>query len=147
MKLRVGDKARDFTAQDQNGQGYSLKEYAGQWLLLYFYPKDFTPGCTTEACAMRDNFSELKKHCQVVGVSADSVVSHKKFRVKHELPFTLLADPKREMIKSYGANGLVFPKRVSFLIDPGGIIRRIYSPVKPADHASQVLADLKELAA
>ncbi len=145
MKLRKGDKARDFTAQDQNGQSHSLQDYANQWLLLYFYPKDFTPGCTAEACALRDNFSELKKHCQVVGVSADSAVSHKKFQAKYDLPFTLLADPQRKLIKSYGANGIIFSRRVSFLIDPQSKIRKIYNQVKPAEHATQVLEDLRSL--
>jgi len=145
MKLKENDKAPDFVAQDQNGQSHSLQDYANQWLFLYFYPKDFTSGCTAEACALRDNFSELKKYCQVVGVSADSAASHKKFQAKHELPFTLLADLGREMMKSYGANGIIFPKRVSFLIDPRGIVRKIYSPVKPAEHALQVLKYFQSL--
>jgi peroxiredoxin Q/BCP len=145
MKLKEGDKAPLFNALDQSGQLKSLNDYAGQWLLLYFYPKDFTAGCTAEACALRDNFSELKKYCTIVGVSADSAASHKKFQAKHELPFTLLADPKRELIKSYGANGIIFPKRVSFLIDPQSKIRKIYNQVKPAEHATQVLNYFRSL--
>lgn len=145
MNLKQGDKAPDFTASDQNGQTRILSDYQGHWLLLYFYPKDFTSGCTKEACSLRDNFGELKKHAQVVGVSTDSVESHKKFEAKYSLPFTLLADPERVLVDAYHANGLLFPKRVSFLIDPQGIIRKIYKPVNPTTHAQDVLDDLLEL--
>ncbi|MFA6099032.1 MAG: peroxiredoxin [Patescibacteria group bacterium] len=145
MELKIGDKAPALAAADQTGKQRNLEEFHGSWLLLYFYPKDFTSGCTTEACTLRDNFSELKKKAKVMGVSADSVGSHQKFSEKYHLPFDLLADPQYEIIKSYGANGLIFPKRVSFLIDPEGVIKKVYKSVKPAEHAEQVLKDLNEL--
>lgn len=143
--LTVGDSAPSFTAMDDTGTKHILKDYSDKWLLLYFYPKDFTSGCTTEACAFRDHYAELKKVAHIVGVSGDSSESHAKFREKHDLPFPLLADPDREIIKAYGANGILFPKRVSFLIDTQGVIRKIYKSVKPAAHAEQVLRDIQQI--
>lgn len=145
MKLTTGTPAPNFSALDQEGQTHSLKDYAGTWLLLYFYPKDFTPGCTTEACSLRDNFAELQKRVTVVGISEDSVASHKKFAKKYSLPFTLLADEDKRMTKAYGADGLLFARRVSFLIDPDGNIRKIYDKVKPEQHAADILKDLEAL--
>ncbi len=145
MKLEEGKKAPDFQANNQDGQERTMKDYQGQWLLLYFYPKDFTSGCTKEACSFRDNWQELKKLVQVVGVSGDSVASHQKFQSEHKLPFELLADADRIMVKAYGANGILFPKRVSFLIDPNGTIQKIYRTVKPDRHAAQVLSDIANL--
>jgi peroxiredoxin Q/BCP len=156
MKLSPGDKAPAFTLQDQNGKEHSLKDYAGQWVLIYFYPKDDTPGCTKEACSLRDNWTGFKKlKAVVLGVSVDSVKSHAKFVEKYDLPFTLLADEDHEMVDAYGVWGkkkfmgreYLGTMRTSFLIDPKGKIAKVYEDVKPADHADEVLADLKELMA
>ena len=140
--LKVGDKAPALNIPDQNRKIRNLSDFSDKWLLLYFYPKDFTPGCTTEACTFRDNYSELSKISHIVGVSADSVDSHKKFEQKHVLQFPLLADTDRMVTKNFGANGIILPKRVSFLIDREGIIRKIYKSVKPDEHAEQVLKDI-----
>ncbi len=142
MKLETGARAPQFKGQDQDGNEISLARYAGRWLLLYFYPKDFTPGCTTEACSLRDKYGKLKERLSIVGVSADSAESHRKFSEKYQLPFALLADPERETIKRYGADGIIFSKRVSFLISPDGVIKKIYDAVKPAEHAGEILHDL-----
>ncbi|MFA6553178.1 MAG: peroxiredoxin [Patescibacteria group bacterium] len=145
MKLTESAQAPNFSAQDQDGHTHTLNNYSGKWLLLYFYPRDFTPGCTTEACSLRDNFSELQKLATVVGVSTDSVDSHKKFSEKYRLPFTLLADDDKKMTQEYGADGLIFNKRTSFLIGPDGMIKKIYEKVKPERHAAEIIADLKAL--
>lgn len=145
MKLQVGDAAPEFTLPDQNNSAHSLSDYRGQYLLLYFYPEDETPGCVAEACSIRDNFSQLREKMEVVGVSADSVESHKKFAQHHQLPFTLLADPEKVAIKAYGADGFLFSKRCSFLIDPHGKIARIYEHVKPEEHVAEVLADIAQV--
>ncbi len=152
--LKAGSKAPDFTLPDQNGEMHSLKDVKGKWLLLYFYPKDDTPGCTVEACTIRDNFGAFKKAgITVWGVSADPVKKHAKFAEKYELPFTLLSDEEKGMLKAYGVwakkkfmgreyMGIL---RNSFLIDPNGKIAKIYEGVKPAEHAEEVLADVKAL--
>lgn len=143
--IETGKKAPDFAAPDQEGQTRRLADYAGQWLLLYFYPKDDTPGCTKEACALRDrqdDFSQIG--AAVLGVSADSVLSHGKFAAKYNLNFPILADPDREIIRAYDAAGFI--RRVSYLIAPDGTIAKAYPKVKPGEHATEVLADLKELA-
>jgi len=144
--LKAGDKAPDFTLADQQGNLHNLADYKGGWLLIYFYPKDFTSGCTTEACSLRDNFSSLKDKLQLVGISADSVESHKSFSEKYNLPFMLLSDPKRKAIKSYGTNGLIFAKRTSFLINPKGVIEKIYEKVDPSSHAEEIIKDVSLLA-
>ena len=150
-KLKVGDVAPAFTLPDQEGKEHSLSEYKGRWVLVYFYPKDDTPGCTTEACGLRDHFSKFgKAKAQVFGVSADPVASHKKFAQKLKLPFPLLADPEKKMIQCYGAWGekkfmgrtYLGIHRASFLIDPKGRIAKIYEKVKPDLHAEEVLEDL-----
>ena len=139
--LKTGIMAPAFTAQDQNGLEHKLSDYLGRWLLLYFYPRDNTPGCTAEACALRDNYNDFKKiDAVILGVSTDSVTSHDKFVQKFNLPFTLLADPDKTIVKTYEANGLF--KRVSYLIDPTGKIVKAYEKVKPAEHAEEVLRDL-----
>jgi len=152
--LEVGSQAPSFVLPDQNEKIHQLVDYRGKWLLLYFYPKDNTPGCTVEACTLRDNWSEFTKlNASVLGISADSVLSHQKFSTKFALPFPILADEKKSMLQSYGvlAEKSMFGKtflgikRSSFLIDPDGKIAKIYKNVKPADHAEQVLADIKEL--
>src|SRR6185437_4352062 len=150
--LKLKTLAPVFALPDQNGDEHSLADFRGQWVLLYFYPKDDTTGCTKEACAIRDEFPNFKKlKIKVLGVSADSVKSHKKFAEKYDLPFTLLADESREMIKKYGVWGKkkfmgceydgIF--RNSFLINPEGKIAKIYEKVKPALHAEEVLEYLK----
>lgn len=154
MPLTVGQTAPKFTLPDQSGKTHTLTQYLGQWVLLYFYPKDDTPGCTTEACQIRDNWTEFnRKKVVVLGVSADSVDSHQQFAQKHTLPFTLLADETRKVITQYGAYGektlfgkkIAGTKRQSFLIDPKGKIANIYLTVKPATHAQEVLADVSQL--
>jgi peroxiredoxin Q/BCP len=153
--LKVGNKAPEFNLPDQEGKLHSLKESKGKWILLYFYPKDDTPGCTVEACSIRDNYSAFKKAGIVVyGMSADSVKKHAKFAEKHDLPFTLLSDESKDTLNAYGVwakkkfmgreyMGIL---RNSFLIDPDGKIAKIYEGVKPTEHAKEVLTDAKALA-
>ena len=151
--LKVMDKAPAFTLPDQNNKKHKLSDYQGQWILLYFYPKDNTPGCTTEACTIRDNFLDFEKNNAVVlGISADSIASHQKFIASHHLPFTLLSDSDKKVIEKYGVWQLKINfgkkyygiKRMSFLINPQGKIVKIYKAVKPAEHALQVLNDIKK---
>lgn len=152
MKLSIGERAPEFSLPDQNGAVHTLVECVGKWVLLYFYPKDDTPGCTKEAQAIRDVFPDFSSlNAIVFGISADSVASHKKFADKYNLPFTLLADEGKKMVQAYGVWGTkkmmgreyegIF--RTSFLIDPKGNIAKIYENVKPEVHASEVLTDLK----
>jgi peroxiredoxin Q/BCP len=141
--LKANDKAPDFTLPDETGKEYKLSDYSGNWVLLYFYPKDFTSGCTKEACSLRDNFGKLKDKVIIIGVSADSVESHKKFSKKYTLPFTLLSDSGRNVIKLYGATGFIFAKRVSFLINPKGVIEKVYDKVNPETHTDEILADME----
>ena len=145
--LKVGDRAPDFNAQDQAGETHTLEDYLGEWLVLYFYPKDHTPGCIREACSIRDNYADVKKLATILGVSGDSVKSHASFAEKYNLPFTLLADPEKKMLNNYGANGETFNKRSTFIITPDGLIAKIYPKVKPDEHATELIADLKELQA
>lgn len=154
MSIKLNQIAPDFALFDQQNQQHQLKDYKGKWLLLYFYPKDNTPGCTVEACTLRDNWAEFAKlNAVVLGISADSILSHQKFSAKFSLPFPILADEKKTMLQAYGvlAEKSMFGKtflgikRSSFLIDPEGKIAKIYQNVKPAVHAEQVLADLKDL--
>ncbi len=156
MPLTVGQKAPPFTLLDQKGDTHTLADYAGAWVLLYFYPKDDTPGCTKEACAFRDHFPAFKKlEATVFGISVDSVKSHAKFAEKFTLPFTLLADPEKTMVNAYGVWGkkkfmgreYLGTMRTSFLIDPKGTIAKIYDQVKPELHAEEVVADLKKMRA
>jgi len=153
-KISIGKAAPAVSLQDQDGKTHSLVQYKGKWVLLYFYPKDDTPGCTKEACGFRDNLPRFKKDKIVVlGVSADSVASHKKFAGKYGLPFTLLADPDKSVIKTYGVWGqkkfmgreYMGIRRMSFLINPAGKIAKIYPKVKPAEHPTEVLADISAL--
>ncbi len=150
----VGTQAPAFTLPDQEGKEHSLSGYKGRWVLLYFYPKDDTPGCTIEACAIRDQFKDFTKIGAVVlGVSTDSVASHKKFANAYKLPFTLLADVTKEVVGRYGVFGekkfmgrtYLGTMRTSFLIDPKGKIVKVYEKVKPEIHAAEVIADLKAL--
>jgi thioredoxin-dependent peroxiredoxin len=151
---KAGQTAPAFTLLDQDGAERSLSDYKGKWVLLYFYPKDNTPGCTIEACTLRDQFKDFKKiGAAVIGISTDSVKSHKKFADAYELPFTLLADELKEVVGQYGVFGekkfmgrtYMGIKRTSFLIDPKGKIAKVYEKVKPLKHSAEVIADLKEL--
>ena len=148
----VGDPAPDFELRDQDGQLHSIEDYRGQWVALYFYPKDGTPGCTTEACEFRDNiFAFRALDCQILGVSLDDEESHKEFAEEHGLPFPLLADTSGSTAAAYGVKtrlmGLTLAKRQTFLIDPDGRVAIHYEKVDPATHSKQVLADLEELQA
>ena len=152
----VGSAAPDFALMDQNGREITLESLRGKWVVLYFYPKDDTPGCTIEACSFRDNFSALRKAgITVLGVSIDSVKKHTKFAEKYSLPFTLLADEEKKVVELYGVWGkkkfmgreYMGTNRVSFLIDPKGKLVKVYDPVKPAEHATEVLSDIRALTA
>lgn len=142
MKLKVGDQAPDFHSPDQKGKFHTLGEFAGQRLLLYFYPKDFTSGCTKEACNFRDHMPDLKDKVAVVGVSNDFTDTHADFAKELDLTFPILSDPNKVIIDAYGANGLIFAKRCSFLISSEGKIEKIYPKVNPATHIKEVLKDL-----
>ena len=153
--LEVGKKAPAFSLPDQDGHIHKLSDYKGQWVLIYFYPKDDTPGCTKEACGIRDNFPAFTKmNAVALGVSKDSPEKHQKFIQKYDLPFTLLADEKTTMIEQYGAwkeksmYGKTFMgiQRLSYLVDPTGKVAKVYPNVKPTEHAQEVLRDLKDLA-
>lgn len=154
MSLVVNQRAPSFSLPDQNGSVHTLEQYEGSWLLLYFYPKDDTPGCTVEACSFRDGWQECKKAGLIVlGVSPDSVESHRKFAAKHGLPFTLLSDTDKRTLIAYQAWGekSMFGKkymgvlRSSVLIDPNGKIAKLYPKVNVKNHARDVLKDLKKL--
>lgn len=156
MHPAIKKLAPAFGLPDQEGKMHTLKEYRGAWVVLYFYPKDDTPGCTVEACSFRDNFAALKKVGAVVlGVSVDPVKKHAKFVEKYSLPFTLLADEEKQVVELYGVWGkkkfmgreYMGTNRVSFLIDPKGRIAKIYDPVKPSEHVAEVLTDIRALAA
>ncbi|OGH88128.1 MAG: peroxiredoxin [Candidatus Magasanikbacteria bacterium RIFOXYC2_FULL_42_28] len=146
MPLKINQIAPAWRLLDQNGTEHQLSDYAGQWLLVYFYPRDNTPGCTVEACSFRDNFSALQKlGVAIVGVSVNSVVSHGKFVEQYKLPFTLLSDSEKIMSNDYGVMGLTSARRISFLIDKNGKIAKIYDPVIPKTHVDEIVADLKKL--
>ena len=150
--LAVGDLAPEFELSDQDGQLHSLEDYRDQWVVLYFYPKNGTPGCTTEACEFRDNIFAFKDmNAQILGVSLDDVESHKSFAEEHSLPFPLLADTEGAAATAYGVKtrmfGMVMAKRQTFIISPDGIVAKHYEKVDPKEHSKQVLADLSELAA
>jgi peroxiredoxin Q/BCP len=143
--LTIGSPAPHWSLPDQQGITRNLTDYTGKYLLLFFYPKDDTPGCTTETCTIRDNYAQFTGlGIAIVGISADGVDSHKKFSEKYALPFTLLADTDKTVIKAYGADGFPFDKRISYIIDPTGTIIKTYPKVTPADHAAEILADLSQ---
>ena len=153
LKLKVGDQAPYFRAQASGGQEGALAELAGKNVILYFYPKDDTPGCTKEACAFRDHFADFERAGAVVlGVSIDSVAAHDKFVAKFKLPFQLLADPDKKIVEAYGVWGQKSfmgrryqgTHRVTFLIGPDGHIRKIWPLVKPEEHAGEVLVALAQ---
>jgi peroxiredoxin Q/BCP len=149
MEIEVGVAAPVFSLPDENGQTHNLKDYFGNTVLLYFYPKDDTPGCTTEACNFRDDYSAYQEAGVVIlGVSPDSPEKHTKFKAKYDLPFTLLADQDHQVCDLYGVWG---PKkfmgreyegvhRTTFLIGPDGKVQRIFENVKPANHSAEILA-------
>ncbi len=144
--VKVGDLAPAFTLPDQDGNMQSLSKYLGAYALIYFYPKDDTPGCTKEACAIRDAWSDFKSvGISVIGISADPIDSHKVFRTKYKIPFTLLSDRDKTIIAEYGAKG-IGTKRISYLLSPDGVVLKAYPKVDPATHASEILADHKRLA-
>lgn len=147
----VGDNAPAFTLPDQAGNAVSLSDYRGKWVVLYFYPKDGTPGCTTEACEFRDNvFAFREAGATILGISVDDVASHKNFAAEHRLPFTLLADSEKKVARDYGVLhrmlGLMeLARRETFIVDPQGRVAKHYREVDPGSHSKQVLADLKAL--
>ena len=146
--LKVGDKAPNFSLQDQNNITHTLSDYEGQWVVLYFYPKDDTPGCTTQACDFRDAVKRIIASKAVVfGLSLDSVASHKLFAEKYNLPFSLLADETREVSELYDSlrKLLGYAKRNTFIVDPKGNIAKIYLSVNPKTHSEMVLSDLSSL--
>lgn len=150
---QVGKPAPAFKLQDQAGKWHQLGDYKGKWVALYFYPKDDTPGCTTQACSFRDNvFAFNQEGAVILGVSVDDVASHKQFAEKHGLPFTLLADSDKAVAKRYGVlktymGVMEMARRDTFIIDPQGRIAKHYESVKPEGHSAVVLADIKALKA
>lgn len=144
-------RAPDFSLQDSEGKSRSLADYAGKWLVLYFYPKDDTPGCTTEACSLRDARDDITAlGAEVVGVSQDDASNHEKFKAKYSLNFTLLSDPERKTIEAYGAwgkkmFGVEGVLRRTFIINPEGVVVKVYGRVTPLGHGEQVVRDLKAL--
>lgn len=146
----VGASAPAFSLPDQAGKTHTLADYAGRWLVLYFYPKDDTPGCTTEACNFRDDIARIRRlGAEVVGVSVDDVASHADFAAKHKLPFPLLADEGGKVAASYGALRdlmvMKMAKRQTYIIDPQGRVAHRYLEVDPKTHAAAVVADLERL--
>ena len=149
--LEVGSTAPDFKGVNQNGEEISLSAYKGKKVILYFYPKDNTPGCTAESCNLRDNYADLtSKGFEVIGVSPDSAKSHTNFIGKFDLPFNLVADTEKELLKAYGAWGLkkMYGKeyegvlRTTYVIDEEGKILKVFPKVKTKDHSAQILDEL-----
>lgn len=143
--LQIGDKAPAWKGLDQHGAVHLSADSEGAWMLLYFYPKDDTPGCTTEACGFRDSYEAFKNRITIIGVSKDSVESHQAFVEKYSLPFTLLADTDASIITAFGVDGTTLPKRTTFLISPEGDIKKIYHGFDCHDHAADIETDLQEL--
>lgn len=154
MLLPEGTPAPDFALPDESGQIHRLSDYRGRVVVLYFYPKDNTPGCTKEACGFRDDYADYQAAgVMVIGVSPDPPERHARFKLKYNLPFVLLSDPEHQVLEKYGAWGLkkAYGReyygvlRVTYVIDPEGIIRKVYPKVKPAEHSKQVLEDLRAM--
>jgi len=150
--LQIGDKAPDFNALNENGELISLANYVGKKLILYFYPKDMTPGCTAESCNLGENYNLLKeKGFEIIGVSPDPAKRHLKFIEKYDLPFTLLADEDRKVLEAYNVWGLKKfmgreydgVHRTTFVIDEKGLIEKIFTKVKTKDHTNQILESYK----
>lgn len=149
-EITLDGPAPSFELHDQAGKSHTLTDYSGKWLVLYFYPKDDTPGCTKEACNFRDDIYHIRElKAEVVGVSTDDVESHAEFAKKYSLPFPLLSDTGATVAKSYGAAFKLGPfsiaKRHSFIISPEGKIAKIYRKVDPKTHSDEIIADLKTL--
>jgi len=151
IELKEGDKAPSFSGVNQDGKTLKLSDFKGKRLILYFYPKDNTPGCTAESCNLNENYDELTKHgFEVLGVSPDEVGKHQKFITKYNLSFNLIADTEREMLQAYGAWGekKLYGKvydgvlRTTFIISPDGVIEKIFKKVKTKDHTNQILTEL-----
>ena len=151
MVLEVGQKAPEFSLVDNEGQAHRLSDYQGKTIVVYFYPKDDTPGCTKEACSFRDSYEDYRKAgVEIIGISPDSEKSHSKFKKKHDLPFVLLSDPEHQVCEAFGVWGLkkmygreyesVF--RTTFIIGPDGTIKRVFENIKPSDHSEEVLAEV-----
>ena len=150
LAVQVGEPAPAFTLNDQQGKVHSLGEYRGQWVVVYFYPKDGTPGCTKEACRFRDNIAQLRAlKAQILGISVDDAISHANFAQKYNLPFPLLADLGGNTAKAYDAYRSLGPfsmaRRNTFIIDPEGRVAKIYREVDPNTHSTQIISDLKDL--
>jgi peroxiredoxin Q/BCP len=150
--LAVGTQAPEFTTTDQDGKTHTLSDFKGKKVILYFYPKDNTSGCTKEACAFRDHFAKFRQlNAEILGVSIDSEKSHKSFVQKYDLPFTLLADPEKRLVEAYGAWGekhmygkkYMGTNRVTYLIDEAGKVAAVFPKVKPDTHADEILAVLR----
>lgn len=146
----LGQPAPDFELEDQQGKTRRLSEWRGKWLVLYFYPKDDTPGCTTEACSFRDDWLQLQAlGAEVVGISVDTSNSHQAFAQKYKLPFPLLADAKGEVAARYGALSdwlvIKLAKRYTFIVSPEGRIAKVYRSVDTGKHSAEILADLQQL--
>lgn len=152
MILEAGTKAPEFELLDSEGKVHKLSDYRGQTIVIYFYPKDDTPGCTKEACSFRDSYADFKKAgVDVIGISTDSEKSHATFVNKYELPFTLLSDPDHKISEAYGVWGVkknygreyegIY--RTTFIIDPDGMIKKVFKNVKPNEHSLEVLAAIK----
>ncbi|MDB5167178.1 MAG: bcp, peroxiredoxin bcp, peroxiredoxin [Candidatus Saccharibacteria bacterium] len=144
-------QALDFTLPDESEKMHTLSDYEGKWVVLYFYPKDDTPGCTVEACSLRDARDDLAElGAEIVGISKDDASAHEKFKAKHSLNFTLLSDPTADVIEQYGAwgkkqFGVEGILRKTFIINPEGIVVKVYGRVTPIGHGEKIVADLKEL--
>jgi len=150
MNSFKNSKAPDFKLNDESGNIISLDYFRGKWVVIFFYPKDDTPGCTNEVCNFRDDFSTIKSlGAHVIGISLDKTTSHQKFKEKYQLPFKLLSDPQGEVAKKYGAlfkfMFIKFSRRHSFIIDPQGLIRKEYRSVNPTTHSIQIIDDLRIL--
>ncbi|MFQ6676489.1 MAG: peroxiredoxin [Fidelibacterota bacterium] len=138
--LAVGDTAPDFTLVDEQGKPHALSDYRGQKVVVYFYPKDDTPGCIKEACNFRDHFDRFEvENIKVFGISYDSPRSHRKFKEKYGLPFTLLSDTEKKVAKAYGAARALFPRRITYLLDEEGKIVKVYDKVSVTTHGEDVL--------
>lgn len=142
--LKVGDRAPDFTLPDQDGNRQTLSDYRGRPVVVYFYPKDDTPGCTKEAGSIRDEYEGFQQAGIIVfGISYDTPEDHRAFRAKYRLPFTLLSDKDKSVSKAYGAEGVFFPERKTFLIDENGIIVKVYDQVRVVSHGVDLLRDFE----
>jgi peroxiredoxin Q/BCP len=151
--IKEGQKAPDFVLPSSDGRDVALADLRGRPVVIYFSPKDDTPGCTKEACAFRDDFAQLKKQAVLLGVSPDSVESHEKFRDKYKLPFPLLSDPDKKVAKKYGAFGekVLYGKKIvgmirsTFVIDAEGVVKKVFPRVRVDGHAQKVAEALKQL--